>query len=341
MQFNRKELIKSLEIAGRGLARKNVIEILSHYFFNGEEVYASTIDTFVSTPLKTDFKAAVPAKQVLSFLKTLDSETVNFDIKDDELVVGFRNTTLKVQLGNYDNAPQWPEATNKEIKLPCDSEKFIHVLSICSNFVSKDLTRVTLTGINLVTDNGILFAQATDGRRLIRLPLGECSENIDIIIPIDVVKSLSKEEIAEVFTNGRHISFKTKAGNKYLFSLISATFPNTKIVLDKITDGKTVEFPVDIVDKIKRASIIVSASSDAVVLTITDNSCTITSSNNSSEIVDKFAVKSEEDKKFTLNAKYAEEFFKLNNVIKYSELNSLITLEILGGIAILMPLLTE
>ena len=237
MTVNREKLITALE------ANRIAISTFEApcYFFTGKAIESSNLDSFISVPFETDFVCNVLDKKLLAFVKGLNSETITLTYDEKESLLTVACGKIKSRFACSENAVPWPAIDEfKEMPIPPDT--FSLACSRCIGYVSKDQTRIALGGVHFVTaDDGVLLAEATDGRRLCRFDLGKIDDKYDFIIPAPLLHLILREEIVEFSLTDTTIAFSCKSGTLYAGRIISGTYPNVSQVIPDSTQEGYVE----------------------------------------------------------------------------------------------------
>ena len=78
------------------LSDKELIPVLTHFWFSGDKVMAFNDQIAIEVELKTNFTGAVPGRTLLEFLeKSESSKEVKFKLTDDTLLVETGNRGTK------------------------------------------------------------------------------------------------------------------------------------------------------------------------------------------------------------------------------------------------------
>jgi len=183
MQFNRKELIKLLEICKPALDTQNRAVELGHYWCDGNNLSAYNGRMIISVPFDIDLVGGIP-HTVLDWLKKTDSSNITLNHSDGKVRISAgrsrmdfvllddsrRIYTSEIHLDELDAAP-----------IPVDAEMvdaFEHVL------VSRDkqATAPAKLGVFLHPYNGCIELYATDDYSVSKACIAERNEIADSLV---------------------------------------------------------------------------------------------------------------------------------------------------------------
>ena len=191
MEINRLDLIKSLEIAENALGdntepnEQSRLERQS-FRFNDSMVYANNGTIAIETILSFDTgsQCCVHGKQLLDFLKSLSTETINADFGEKQLKI----SSGKIK-ANFNTSPykEYETIINKFCKNPMTKEqiaKILYGLEVCKKFVHREKTQGVLCGVHIGKES----IMASDRKRIARQFIGD--SGIDCVLPLKFVDVL-------------------------------------------------------------------------------------------------------------------------------------------------------
>ena len=293
--FDRDAMIKEISIAQEIISTKNVTSILSNVLFIAE---INTL-TIKATDIKVTFETKLPVEvfepgtttilcdKFMSILNSLPSGEIEFNQNDIKVIINPIATKATFQLKSM-ASDQFPEFnTIDEIKyfeIPASEIKEMITQTIFA--ISDDETRYFMNGVYFEKKDDNLILVATDGRRLAYIEKNICQgvENFkSAIVPPKILniilKRIPSEGNIQLSITEKNIYFKI--GN-YKFSsiLIDGQFPNyTRVIPEKQTFSFEVE-KKDLIDALKRVSLLVEKSSQRIYFNITSGNLIITSQEN-------------------------------------------------------------
>jgi DNA polymerase-3 subunit beta len=344
----RSVLLKEISIAQEIISSKNAISILSNIYLEAEN------DSLIikATDTKVNFETKVPVnvkdpgsttvfgEKFLGILNSIPDGELEFDQVDMRIFIRPTQKKIKFQLKSIasDKFPEFPVPKNDNIfELPVKDFKDMILQTVFA--VSDDETRYFMNGVFFEKQGDKLIMVATDGRRLAYIDKNVGSSINDfagIIVPPKILNTIIKRTGDEGLV-GISITDKTifiKFGSYQLSSvLIEGQFPNYHRV---IPESQSYSFSMnrfEMLDALKRVSLLVEQKSRRVYLGVTSGSISI-----SSEESDIGTAKEEipckyegEDISIALNYRYIEEPLKVMTgdeiSIHFTEPNKVITIK--------------
>lgn len=163
----RKELVAKLELVAPALSTNDLVPILTHFCFNGDEVFAFNEQIGICAPCKTEFEGAVPGRTLLELLKASRAKEVTFDIgKGGELVVRAASSRLKLPLLPVDRFVWKPPTLSDAVGIGIDTKKFMRGVSCCMRSVSIDTSIPDQLGVTMMVEGKSLLMYSTDSSTL-------------------------------------------------------------------------------------------------------------------------------------------------------------------------------
>lgn len=164
--MQRNELLEKLTIVSSALSNKDLIPVLSHFWFDGKTVTAFNDQIAISTTCKTQFKGAVPGEVLRSLLKNSKAKTVELIPEDDKLTVKAASSKIKLALLPQDSFAgifDMPELDD-DTQLHINTDKLVNALQNCMRSVGTDASLPDQLGITLVPQgkNALSFYSTND-----------------------------------------------------------------------------------------------------------------------------------------------------------------------------------
>jgi DNA polymerase III sliding clamp (beta) subunit (PCNA family) len=156
--MNREELLAALDTVSPALSDNALIQILTHFMFDGDRVLAFNDRIALETPCKTDFRGAVPGKTLIALLRTSGAKDVVLEAKDDELHIKAGAGRFKLPLTIPETLVfEMPKPSKDVVKLPAS---FLDGLSNCMKSVSIDTSIPDQLGITMIPqkDQTLMFS---------------------------------------------------------------------------------------------------------------------------------------------------------------------------------------
>ena len=343
----RSMLLKEIAIAQEIILSKNAISILSNIYLEAVQ------DTLIikSTDIKVNFETKTPVTvleegsatvfgdKFLGILNSLPDGEIEFERQDLKILIRPVNKKVKFQLKSIasDKFPEFPEPEKDFFEIPVKDFKEMILQTVFA--VSDDETRYFMNGVYCEKQEGNIIMVGTDGRRLAFIDYqvdGAIKDFDGIIIPPKilniVLRRAGDEGLIAIAITEKLIFIKF---GSYLLSsvLIDGQFPNYRRV---IPEGQSKFFTIkrqDMLDALKRVSILVEQKSRRIYLGISAEGVSIASEESDigtahEEIP---CVYEGEPVSIALNYRYIEEPFKImaeeEVIIYFSEANRAITVK--------------
>lgn len=306
MKLKREKLLKALTLATTAVSRRATLPVLGCVRLGFERdnkwltVDATDLDMLMETGFAVDGDEAgddlptvcVNAARLKTVLSAMESPTVELAAKRD----GDRWTlSVKAGASRYNllalDADEFPgaleQASPDYVEFRMAESELARILKTVAPAISTDETRYMLCGVHIMRQSDGLFAEATDGRRLIRCSDKTAAERPDVrgVIPRAAVTSLLAmldeedrgEAVIRVAKDGRWIRVDCLAGI-LTSKLIEGQYPNTSQVIPAAKqwlrgmDGTTLRAMV------KRASLMVDKTPSVTLTTRPDGTVEVMTS---------------------------------------------------------------
>jgi DNA polymerase-3 subunit beta len=323
----RSVLLKEIAIAQEIVSSKNPISILSNIYLNAENDSL----TIKATDIKVNFETKVPVtvtepgsatvigEKFLGILNSIPEGDLEFEQNDIRITIKPAAKKIKFQLKSIasDKFPEFPVSNDAaSFDLPVRDFKDMILQTVFA--VSDDETRYFMNGVFFEKQDNKLIMVATDGRRLafISKSHGNIKDFAGIIIPPKILTIIMKRagEEGSVSISVTDKTVFVQFGSYQLSSvLIEGQFPNYKRVIPENQINTIVINRVEMLDALRRVSILVEQKSRRIYLGVSSGVMTV-----SSEESDIGAAKEEisckydgPDVSIALNYRYIEEPFKI------------------------------
>lgn len=300
--MERSKLIDILSDVEPALAVKELVPVLSHFWFTGKTVMAYNDHIAISTPCKTEFKGAVP-RTLLSLLKTSKAKDVEFDVDGENMIVKAATSKFKLSvLPKEDFVFTMPSAQDVQ-KLPVDVGRFLQALEACMKSVGHDTSQADHMGVTLIRDGKQLLLFATDRATITHGSVaikGELTFKGRAILPADFCHELMR--IAKGATELRleidneHV-FLTHNGTNLFGRLVEPDAPLDFVsLLDRLYPERfekvMCEIPTKLQAILDRAIIVTDAAVDKtkMKITVAEGIAKFASSSERGEVTDRLQV---------------------------------------------------
>jgi hypothetical protein len=228
MKLAQAELHDALKIAMLGASNNEAVEILTHVFFTGKQVYGYDGSLYVSRLLESDFKGSVRAATLWTLVDGLagtgDAELL---VEDKELKLKMGRSTLRMPFNAATEFEQ-PKARKQEVAITIDHagvdafcEAMRKCLVVSDSIGHHDFSRGV---VFKVAGNGKLGRMyATDSSKLIRcaFQMDVRSDLNSVIIPIrcaqailaihGTVSGAPPNSSEQIVLDGKQLSYKVFA----------------------------------------------------------------------------------------------------------------------------------
>lgn len=197
MKIAAAQLHEALKVAMMGIAQNESVEILTHVFFTGTEVYGYDGTLYVQHELKTDFKGSVRAATLWTIVDALGSGATGdaeLEVTDKELSAKIGRARLRVPFNEVDEFEQPKPRTKGSITLVGEDvhrlfEAIEKCLVVADPVGHRDFSRgVVLHGTGI--DSASVFG--TDTSKLVRcvVELKDSGKLDPIILPYHACKAM-------------------------------------------------------------------------------------------------------------------------------------------------------
>ncbi|MDR2303741.1 MAG: DNA polymerase III subunit beta [Treponema sp.] len=342
----RSVLLKEIAIAYEIISSKNPISILSNIYLNAED------DSLIikATDIKVNFETKVPVtvtepgsttvigEKFLGILNSIPEGDLEFEQNDTRITIKPVAKKIKFQLKSIasDKFPEFPVSDNAaSFDLPVRDFKDMIIQTVFA--VSDDETRYFMNGVFFEKQDDKLVMVATDGRRLAFI--SKNCNNVDdftgIIIPPKILTIIMKRagDEGSISISVTDKTIFVQFGYYQLSSvLIEGQFPNYKRVIPENQTNTIVINRLEMLDALRRVSILVEQKSRRVYLGISSEVMTVSSEESDiGDAKEEIPCKYDgPDISIALNYRYIEEPFKIMTEeevsIRLTEPNRAITL---------------
>ncbi len=290
--FDRDALLREMSIAQEIIATKNAISILSNVLLNAEDGKL----TIKATDIKVNFETSIPVDVIeagsttvfcdkfTGIISSLPQGEIEFEQNDIKITIKPMTKKARFQLKSI-TSDKFPEFTDpdglKFFDVP--AKEFREMINQTVFSVSDDETRYFMNGVYLEKQESKLNLVATDGRRLafISKDLGISIPDFkSVIIPPKILSVINKragdEGPVSIAVGEKNVFFRF--GN-YAFSsvLIDGQFPNYGRVIPASQDKSFEVDTKELLEALKRVSLLVEQKSRRMYLTVSPGTLTISS----------------------------------------------------------------
>ncbi|MBQ6782072.1 MAG: DNA polymerase III subunit beta [Treponema sp.] len=294
--FDRDAMISEIAIAQEIISTKSALSILSNVLFNAQN------NTLVikATDIKVNFETKIPVDiqeegsitifcdKFMGILASLPAGEIEFNLeqKDTQTIAIIRHTAKKIKFQlkcmSQDKFPEFPEIQEVPF-FEVPGKKLKAMIAQTSFAVSEDETRYFMNGVYFEKKENNLVLVATDGRRLAYASKEVLNGAMDfpsaIVHPkvLNIVaKHASDEGNVSVAIVDKMIFFRF-ANYELSSTLLDGQFPNYQRVIPEHQPNSFQVQKSDLVDALKRTSLMVDKKAGRIFLTAIPGALTVTS----------------------------------------------------------------
>ncbi|MFW5700387.1 MAG: DNA polymerase III subunit beta [Cyclobacteriaceae bacterium] len=289
---DKEAILKEISIAQEIIYSRNALSILSNVLLEAVD----NVLTIKATDLKVAFHTRIPVEvstpgsttvfcdKFLNIIRSLPAGEIEFEEIDNIIHIKpvFKKINFKLKSIASDKFPE-VQITSSESYFEIPQTDFIEMITQTIFSVSDDETRYFLNGTYFEKDGDNIIMVATDGKRLSYIEKSSGSDMPEfngIIIPPKVLNMIKKLASGEG-------SFKLAITDKNIFinfddqkissALIDGQFPNYKKVIPREQLYNVSLNRIELLESIRRISILVEQKSRRMYLKFNEGSLTIQS----------------------------------------------------------------
>lgn len=238
VSITQENLHKALSNVSRVVGSKTTLPVLGNVLLKTQDnrlkLAATNLEIgvtyWIGAKVEVDGDITIPAKLLSEYIANLPSGNVDIKVEKASAEIKSKSFQSKINGIDADEFPSIPEVDgNVQLEIPTDV--FKTSMSQVVGVASSDDSRPVLTGVYLHTNEGKLYAVATDSYRLAEKEVMEFEGECSVIIPARTISELLRmidDESAKtvsVAIDENQISFRF--GDVELVSrLIDGQFPN-------------------------------------------------------------------------------------------------------------------
>lgn len=269
--MKRSELLAKLKTVSIGLAKHDLVPVMTHFWFTGNSLMTYNDQIAVGVPLKSTFKGAVPGELFLNVMSTSKAKTVDLEPGEEgELLVKAASTRLKlsyIEEDEFNSLFKMPreEADGTTLKL---NAELLAKFESCLRSVSDDTSIPDYLGITVIPEKKALTLYTTDSVRLSEAKV-QLKKSLGIkeriIIPAKFVNAMlqlcADGTAATLGIYDEYVILRTKANVTLFGRLVNSDepldFPGlvSRLATSSVKKG-LVKIPTKLKSVIERATII-------------------------------------------------------------------------------------
>ena len=271
--INQSELLNALTVVQKGISQRATLPILAGVYIEAreDEVNFQTTDLEMSVQytaaalVEEPGTTVLPGKLIIDIVKNLPDAAVHIDTTDDGAVIACESSSFSIRCLNAADFPGFPEVLpEQQISVPFDA--FSSMARKVCRVVSKDESRMILTGVLISVEENVLKLVATDSYRLAvtEYPLENAQADFSAVIAGGFVSDL-----AGLAKTGEDISFAlaenqiivSYAGTVFVNRRIEGRYPNYKQLIPSTYETRCLVSRSAFASAVKRASLLDSSGS--------------------------------------------------------------------------------
>lgn len=272
---DRDELLRHLQVAGRGISTRSSIQVLSgiQLAATGGELHLASTDMEISvrTRLKADIEAdgvaVVPGKLLLDIVRHLDGASVEIELRDGMLSLASEQSRYTLHTFEADDFPQLPPTTGRLFTV--DRDVLLQTIQSVADAASQDDSRPVITGVKVHITAERMTMVATDSYRLSAKDTRhaiELAEAVEAVVPARALKELARITEASLAST---IAIGIEA-NQALFGIddtwvtarrIEGQFPNHTQLIPQSFEHEAVIDRAELLDVVNRIRVMAQRNS--------------------------------------------------------------------------------
>jgi DNA polymerase-3 subunit beta len=318
LQVTQENLSKAVSTVGRVANTRNTLPILSNIMLKtiGTRLAISAtnleigITHYIGSKVGEKGSITVPARLTQDFVSSLPSGVIDLTLDEYKLHIKTDKYNSVINGVSAEEFPVMPTIEGGE-KWSLPSHVLKRGLQQILIAASNDEARPVLTGVYMHTNNGKLFAAATDSYRLAEKNLGKTAEKVNLLIPASSLQDLLRilpdgEEMVEITNDDQQILFKV--GEVELVTrLIEGVYPDYQKLIPKTFANTAKISKTDLLNITKVSSLFARESAGSVTVQLDDTQKQISIRAVASQLGENTATADAEvvgDGGITLNSKY-------------------------------------
>lgn len=268
LSINQSEFLNALVIVQKGITTRSTIPVLSGIYVRakGDEVTFQTTDLELSIQYTTtalveeEGEAVFPGKLIVDIVKNLPDAAVHVESSAYDAIVSCESSSFSIKCLNPADFPGFPEVLpDQQVTVPFDA--FSTMARKVCRVVSRDESRVILTGVYIAAEDGMLKMVATDSYRLAmtEMPLEGQSSDFNAVIAGSFVSDLAglpKTGDSITLALAENQIIVSYAGTVFVNRRIEGRFPNYKQLLPKSYETRCLVDRKALASAVKRASLL-------------------------------------------------------------------------------------
>lgn len=201
------ELIDKLNLLKGSVSTQEIVPILSHFCFTGDEIIAFDGVQVSRIDHDSDFVCGLPAQLLMKLLAGYKGNTLKFEVEEDAVIIKSGRSRTKLVSLPRDSFLYKPQAED-ESSFYNFGDDFITGIKKCLVSITEDVTS-SQVGVTVITTGGKTTLYSTNGVAISRFVLenGFGSEDFKSFIPLKFCQQLLTYNATLKGSDLREISF--------------------------------------------------------------------------------------------------------------------------------------
>lgn len=289
VSVDKPQFLKHLQMVEHAVSERSTLPILANVLLQTTEedlvLTATDLDVGIQCrfPLissTAEGAVALPAKKLTTIVRELSDSVVKLEAKKNHTaIVNCGPSSFRIPGLPAEDFPSLP-VESKEGNMLVQEGALRKLIEKTGYAMSMEETRFILNGALLEVDKDVMIMVATDGRRLAiaKAPLLQAAERkFQVVIPAKTVRELgrllgqnSQEEVAISTLQDNQVLFRF--GRVTIITrIIEGQFPQYQKVVPERSDKSILCDRIELMNAIRRASLMTTATSQAVVFDLSEN----------------------------------------------------------------------
>lgn len=268
LSINQSEFLNALVIVQKGITSRSTLPVLSGIYVQArnDQVTFQTTDLELSIQytapalIEEEGETVLPGKLIVDIVKNLPDAAVHVESSDDSAIVSCESSSFSIRCLNPVDFPGFPKVEpSQSVSVPF--ETFSTMARKVCRVVSRDESRVILTGVYIAVEDGMLKMVATDSYRLAmtEMQLEGPGDDFSAVIAGSFVSDLAGlpktgEDITLALAENQIIV--SYAGTMFINRRIEGKYPNYKQLIPSSYETRCITERSALSAAVKRASLL-------------------------------------------------------------------------------------
>jgi DNA polymerase-3 subunit beta len=318
LTVTQENLARALNTVSRIASTRGSLPILSNVLLKTVDnqllVEATNLDVAISetigAKIKTEGSVTVPARLMQDYVSSLPASTLTIEVKDNKLHLTTEHHSSSINGTPADDFPLMP-TIEKAQKVEINGLQFKQALQQVLFAASSDDARPVLTGLYLHTQDGKLYAVATDSYRLAEKEISATNSELSLLIPAGSLQDVLRVmpgDTAIVQIEYDDVQARFSVGPVEIVTrLIEGTYPDYRKLLPKESSTTAEATKNDLQEITKVSSLFAREAAGGVTVAIDELKQDVSIRSIASQVGENTAVaeaKVKGDAVITMNSRY-------------------------------------